>query len=287
MADSPQPPGHWWLPRDDQREASSAFDASVPSTARMYDYYLGGKDNFAADRMAAEQALSVVPQGRRIALANRHFLARAVLRMTEQGIRQFIDLGTGIPTRPSVHEIARQAVPDARVVYVDNDPVVTTHNRACLTADEGIRAIHGDIREPGAILGNDIVRRLVDFNQPVGVLLVAVLHFITDDEGPERIIRAFTDHMVPGSYLALSHITSDGTDPDAMTTIKDAYADASAPAVFRTTTQIREFFAGFTLEPPGLIDVAEWFPYAAVFSASPRKVRFLGGLGRKARRPTP
>jgi hypothetical protein len=256
------------------------IDPAVPSIARMYNYFLGGKEHYPVDRIAAEKALAVVPQGRRIALANRYFMARAVEQMAEHGIDQFIDLGTGIPASPSVHETARETHPRARIVYMDNDPIVTTHNRALLATREGIAAIHGDIRQPEAILDHPAVLELIDFTRPLGVLMVAVLHFITAEEGAERIVRAFTDRMTTGSYLALSHVSSDGTHPEAIATIRDAYTGASAPAVFRPDAEIREFFAGFHLQSPGLIDVVDWFPYTRVFMAPPT-VRVLGGLGRK------
>jgi hypothetical protein len=257
------------------------IDPTVPSPARMYDYYLGGKDNYAVDREAAEKALSVIPWGRKIAQANRYFLSRAVLLMAEEGICQFIDLGTGIPTSPSVHEIARTIQPDARVLYVDNDPVVTAHNRALLTKGEGIEAMQGDIREPDSIFASLEFGQLIDFSQPVGVLFVAVLHFTTDEDDPKGIVRAFTRHLIPRSHLAVSHITSDGTDPGVIAKVQEAYAKASAPAVFRTGAEIRAFFSGFDLIRPGLQDVTQWFPYAAVFRTEQPALRFLAGIGRK------
>jgi S-adenosyl methyltransferase len=285
MPDVPAPPDesadHWWQGGFQDGTVPSGFDASVPSPARMYDYYLGGKDNFAADREAADKALAVVPQGKSIARANRGFLARAVVLMADRGIRQFIDLGTGIPTRPNVHELARGVQRDARVLYVDNDPVVNAYNRALLADSDGIRAVCGDIREPDSILADTDLKQLIDFSQPVGVLFVAVLHFIFDEADPAASVAAFTDQMVSGSYLAISHIASDGTGPEVMATIRDAYAKASAPAVFRTSAQIGAFFGGLDLEPPGLVDVTDWPPAARMCSATPAAVRFLGGVGHR------
>jgi len=280
MPDPPEPSDQQPRARDRYRTDPADIASAVPSAARMYNYVLGGKNHFAADRIAAEQALALVPQARRIALANKYFLGRSVLLMAEQGVSQYLDLGTGIPTSPTVHEIARAANPTARVVYVDSDPVVTVHNRALLAASEGIRAIDGDIRRPEGILNHPSVADLIDFSQPVGVLMVAVLHFITDDEGPGRVVQAFADRMSQGSFLALSHATSEGTDSDAMAAIRDAYAHATAQAVFRPAAQIRGFFTGFEIQPPGLIDVVDWFPYARIFAAS-STVRVLGGLGQK------
>ena len=245
----------------------------------MYDYYLGGKDNYAADRAAAEKVLSVVPHGRQIAQANRHFLAHAVVLMANHGIRQFIDLGTGIPTSPSVHELAKLVQPDAHVLYVDNDPTVTVHNQAILAKSAGVRAIDGDIRKPYGIFTSPALEGFIDFDQPVGVLFVAVLHFITDEDEPEALVKTFKTYMASGSYLALSHITSDGTDPTVMATIRDAYARACAPAIFRTRAQIAAFFIGLEMQPPGLVNVTEWFPFAGRLPAQPA-VGFLGGVAR-------
>lgn len=266
---------------DDDRPVPVGVDPAIPSPARMYDYYLGGKTNYAADREAAEKALSVVPSGRRLARANRYFLMRAVVSMADQGISQFIDLGTGIPTSPNVHELARAIHPEARVLYVDNDAIVAAHSRALLATSNGVQAIQADIREPDSILSSSELAALIDFSKPVGVLLVAVLHFIEDRDRPRDIVRALTGRMVRGSYLALSHITSDGTDRQVMSTVSDAYARASAPAVFRTETEIRAFFEGFDLLEPGLTEVTRWSPYSAAFSTDPSTVRFLAGIGRK------
>ena len=280
MADPTTQPGPWWRSEDEDTAVPAGIDPKVPSPARMYDYYLGGKDNFAADRAAAEKALAVVPNGRQIAQANRHFLAHAVVLMANHGIRQFIDLGTGIPTSPAVHELASMIQPGAHVLYVDNDPTVTVHNQALLAKSAGVRAIHGDIRAPYGIFTSPALEEFIDFDQPVGVLFVAVLHFLTDDDEPETLVKTFRSYMAPGSYLALSHITSDGTDPKVAAAIQDAYARASAPAIFRTRAQIAGFFTGLEMEPPGLVDVTEWFPFAGSVPPGPPAVGFVGGVGR-------
>lgn len=280
MADVTEPPDHrWWRADDDRdRPVPTGVDPTIPSPARMYDYYLGGKDNYGADREAAEKALSVVPFGRRIAQANRYFMMQAVVSMADQGIRQFVDLGTGIPTSPSVHELARAIQPSARVVYVDNDAIVTAHNRALLVQDNRIEAIQADIREPDSIISSPEFRELIDFSQPVGVLFVAVLHFVGDREDPLGIVRAFSSRMTAGSYLALSHITSDGTEPGVMNTIQEVYSQTSASVSFRTRAEIDMFFSGFELVSPGLADVTRWTPNV---TAKPLNLRFLAGLGRK------
>jgi hypothetical protein len=253
------------------------FDPSVPSPARMYDYYLGGKDNFPADREAAEQALSVVPFGREVARANRQFLVRAVMFMAREGIGQFIDLGTGLPTRPNVHEVARSIHPQARVLYVDNDPMVCSHARALLATNDGVAAIQGDIRAPRAILDDPVTRAMIDFTRPVGVLFVAVLHFLTDIDQPWEQVAAFRWRMASGSMLAVSHITSDGTRPDVQATIQDVYAKASAPAVFRTRHEIETSFGGLDLIEPGLVEVGAW---RSLRRCPPAPLGFLGGVAR-------
>lgn len=273
---------HAWRAVGDDHPAPAGINPGVASPARMYDYYLGGKDNFAADRAAAEKALSVVPHGRSVARANRWFLIRAVDYCARQGITQYVDLGTGIPTSPNVHETARVLIPDTRVLYVDNDPVVTTHNRALLAdKQDGVVAAEGDIRDPEGILASPELRQLIDFRQPVAVLLVAVLHFIRDQEDPAGIVRTFIDHMAPGSFLVLSHITSTGTRPEVVATIEEAYRGASAPAVFRTEDQIRAWFGGLELVEPGLVDTADWRNHHGIRLAEPPALRILAGIGRK------
>jgi hypothetical protein len=263
--------------RDSGSVAMPRFDPTVPSPARMYDYYLGGKDNFPADRQAAERALSMVPFGREIARANRQFLARAVTFMAREGIGQFIDLGTGLPTRPNVHDVARSVQPDARVLYVDNDPMVCSHARALLATNDGIAAIQGDVRTPYAILNDPVTRALIDFTRPVGVLFVAVLHFLTDVDRPWEHVAAFRWRMASGSMLAVSHITSDGTPPEVQATIRDVYAEASAPALFRTGQQIESFFGRLDLVEPGLVEVGAW---RSLRPSPPAPLRFLGGVAR-------
>ena len=268
--------GEWWRPASD---GPAEIDFTVPSPARMYDYCLGGKDHFPADREAAEKALSLVPSGRELARANRDFLVRAVAYLAGQGIDQFIDVGTGLAASPNVHEAARSVIPGARVAYVDNDPLVLAHARAMLADSADVIAVRGDARHPFDFMTDDAVRKLIDFSRPVGVLFVAVLHFVTDEENPHGRVAWVRDRVAPGSYLVVSHITSDGTEPAAMNTIQDAYKEASAPAVFRTAGDIARFFDGFELTEPGLAGVAEW--HNPDPEPAPAAVRFLGAVGRK------
>ena len=258
--------------------ARDAVAATTPHPARMYDYFLGGKDNFEADRIAAEQAMSLVPHSRDVAWANRQFLSRAVAAMARAGIDQFIDLGSGFPTSPNVHEVAREIQPGTRVVYVDFDPVVISHNQALFTKAPGIAAIGADLRDPAAVLSHPLLRDLIDFGRPVGVLFVAVLHFVTDDHAPGEIVAAFRQRMAPGSMLALSHITSDGTPQAVQRAIQAAYAAATVPAVFRPQSAIEAFFGDFPLLEPGLVAVADWRPELHTTQVK-STLRFIGAVG--------
>jgi hypothetical protein len=252
-------------------------DPGQPAAARIYDYLLDGKDNYAVDRAAADKVLAVAPDQRRLARANRAFAIRAVRMLGAAGVRQFLDLGTGFPTSPSVHEAAREADPSARVVYVDYDPIVYVHNTALLASDPQVISVQADIRRPAAILDHPQVTRLIDFGQPVGVLCVAVLHLVPEAENPERIIGQFRDHVCAGSYLVLSQFTSD-SDPDAMAELRAVAAGTPVETYFRPRDQIRRFFAGFELVPPGLTDVQDWRPDSI---AAPTRLKIAGAVGRK------
>ncbi len=247
-----------------------------PHPARMYDYYLGGKDNFEADRIAAEKVMSVVTDAQKLAQANREFLVRAVRMMAACGIDQFIDLGTGFPTSPNVHEVSREKHPDVRVVYVDNDPVVVSHNRA-LRSGPGVVSIFGDIRDPDSILSDPELTRAIDFTRPVGVVFVAVLHFVTDDDRPQDIIGAFRSRMAPGSMLAISHLTSDGTSEPVVRTLRQVYAGATAPIVFRTGSEIEALFGGMPLVEPGVVEIQQWRPELRATRVT-STLRWLGGV---------
>ncbi|MCT9930735.1 SAM-dependent methyltransferase [Planotetraspora sp. A-T 1434] len=252
-------------------------DVSVPSSARVYDYLLGGKDNYAVDRKVAEKLLSVAPDTRSVARANRAFLARAVRFLAAQGIRQFIDLGTGIPTPPSVHELAREADPSARVVYVDNDPVVKVHNDALLATDEGVITVEADVRRPEVILADPRLRALIDFSAPVGVLFLTVLHFVTDEEDARGIVARWREEMTSGSYVVISNMTA-GSDPEALRNLRAMTANTPAHSTFRTHDELMRFFDGFELVEPGLLPVQEWRP---LMDHVPTLMVVEGGVGRK------
>jgi hypothetical protein len=260
------------------RMVGKVAPGQVASPARIYDYLLGGKDNYAADRLAAQRAIAAIPEIRKVAKANRRFLVRAVRFAAEQGITQFIDLGTGFPTSPNVHEVARGTCPHAKVIYVDNDPVVTAHNRALRATVPGVVAIAGDIREPQALLADRELAGLIDFSSPVAVLFVAVLHFIRPDEDPAQIVAAFAEPMAPGSYLIVSHGVSDDTDPGAVTGLAEAYGRSGVALVPRTVAEVGSWFGGFELVRPGLVDVTRWYPGQ---TAKPGPVRVVAGAGRR------
>lgn len=255
-------------------------DFSVPSAARMYDYFLGGKDHFEADRKAADQVIAAYPETRTVARANRRFLTRAVWYLAEHGIRQYVDLGSGMPTSPTVHEIARQVRSEARVVYVDNDPVVATHCRSICDGDSGLGFINSDIRAPQGILTELQFSEIIDLSEPVAFLFGAVLHFVPDEDEPKGIVAAFRWRMAPDSYLAISHGVADARSKDVLSEIADVYQGATAPAVPRTAKEIHEFFTGLDLVEPGLADVSRW---RSDMKEKATKIRLLAGLGRKPR----
>ncbi|HEX4062529.1 MAG TPA: SAM-dependent methyltransferase [Streptosporangiaceae bacterium] len=256
------------------------IDVTVPSVARMYDYLLGGKDNFAADRQAAAKLLELVPDAQKVARNNRDFMVRVVRFLAEAGVSQFIDLGTGIPTSPNVHEIARKIVPGARVVYVDHDPVVLAHSRALLATDDGVIAVKADFRDSAEVLGDPGVVRLIDFSRPVAVLILSVLHFIADEENPGGIVSGFAERLAPGGHLVISAITSENMDKGIADGASDLYRAARTPAVARSRAQIQEFFTGFELEQPGLVNSVQWRPDPDT-DTSLTRVHMLAGVGRK------
>jgi hypothetical protein len=238
------------------------FDTSVAHLARIYDYWLGGKDNFAADREAAEQAIAANPGILDSARGNRAFLARAVrFLVVECGIRQFLDIGTGIPTANNTHEVAQSVAPESRIVYVDNDPIVLAHARALLTSDPaGATAyIDADLRDTSAIL--DQAARLLDFSQPVAVMLVAILHMIPDPDDPPAIVRQLMDAVPAGSYLTISHAARD-IRPEAMAEMDKRLNSrlGSARGTPRDKEQVTRFFDGLDLVEPGVVQPHQWRP---------------------------
>jgi hypothetical protein len=264
----------------------AGFDTSVPSPARMYDYWLGGKDNFAADREAAELSARAVPQLPWLARENRDFLRRAVRFCAQQGISQFLDIGSGLPTMDNVHQVAQRVTPDARVVYVDVDPVVVRHAQALLS-NPHTTAIRGDVISPEQILAAPELRARLDFAQPAALLIVAVLHFVPNEDDPYGCVARLVDAMAPGSYLVISHVEVSeqhavGYEPISQTARDLAEARRGMPGIpARTRTEIERFFSGLSLVEPGLTDVWAWRPEAEGVATPSEFMTVLGAVARK------
>lgn len=255
-AESPAPSGP---------DSNDPIGVRYPNTARIWNYQLGGKDNFAVDREASEAANSMVralgvPGGADTAVESRHLLQRMVDYMVSQGVRQFLDLGSGLPSMANTHEIAHRTAPDARIVYVDFDPLVSTHATA-LMAGPNVVTLRADVREPDQVLGDARVRDLLDFGQPVAIMFMCVLHCLWDHEDPWGVVREFRDAVTPGSYLALSHMT-DEAHPEAAEGLFRVSQDLhwNTPLISRSRGDIARFFDGFTLVEPGLVRPAQWRP---------------------------
>jgi SAM-dependent methyltransferase len=260
--------------------APPGVDTRRANIARVYDYWLGGSQNFLADRDLGRQIVAVEPIAREIARANRAFLGRAVRYLAGAGIGQFLDIGSGIPTQGNVHEVAQQASPDCRVVYADTDPVVIAHSQAILAGRPDAAVIRADLRDPAAILADDTVRRLIDFRQPVGLLLVAVLHFIDDADDPWQVVATLRDALAPGSFLVVSHATTDDR-PDLARAVEKVYNGSVAGSwQFRSRAQIEQFFDGFELVEPGLVAAHQWRPDPAAAADAGRLWGLLAGVGR-------
>lgn len=264
-------PGDDWAPR--------GVDPHTPSTARMYDYYLGGKHHYPADRDAAEKVLAAIPDVATAARENRKFLQRAVRVMAEAGIRQFVDLGAGLPTRQNVHQVAQGVDSGATTVYVDHDPVALAHARALLATDDQTTAVDADLRRPGEVLTHPTVAEFIDFNEPVGLLLVAILHFTTDDEGPADVVAGYRERLAPGSHLAISHASNDDVPADAAARGSQVYDQATSTITLRTSDEIRGLFAGVEVLEPGIVRVDQWRPHLADADGT-TPAPMVGGLGR-------
>ncbi|HEX4101745.1 MAG TPA: SAM-dependent methyltransferase [Pseudonocardiaceae bacterium] len=225
-------------------------DPTRPSPARLYDYFLGGTNNLAVDRAAAERFRAVVPEIVDATWANRGFHGRAAVWLAHQGIRQFIDIGSGLPTQNNTHEAVRRVSADARVVYVDNDPMVAAHSGPLLAGDGTTTLIMADVREPDSVLGDPELRRLIDFEEPAGVLMTAVLHFVADEADPWGLVARYMAAVAPGSYLALSHGTYDKMPPNSIEAGNQTYARATERVYLRSRPEVERFFTGLELVPP-------------------------------------
>ena len=240
--------------------APEPINLEVPSAARVWDFFLGGSHNFAVDRQVARAAIAMKPDMPQLACRVRLFLRRAVLAMAEAGIDQFLDIGAGIPTVGSVHETARRILPRARVAYVDHDPIAVAHGRALLKNDEHAVAVHGDLREPKAILADEQVRALLDFDRPIGLLLCWVLHFVPDHDDPPGIMATLRDALAPGSFVALQHATHDAQPPETISMLQMWNAKSPEPMYWRTHAQITNLLTGLTLLEPGVVFLPQWRP---------------------------
>jgi hypothetical protein len=257
-------------------------DIKQANAARVYDYWLGGSHNFLADQDLGRAIVAVEPNARAGARANRAFLGRAVRFLAAAGIRQFLDIGSGIPTQGNVHEVAQEASPGARVVYADIDPVAIAHSKSILAGNENAAIIEGDARDPHKILADPAVRRLIDLGQPVGLLLVMVLHFIADADDPWQIVATLRDALPSGSYLVLAHAASDSRPAVAQAAETVYNRSVSTDIHMRPRADIMRFFDGFELLDPGLVYIPQWRPDSpADVPADPSKFWVLVGVARK------
>ena len=260
---------------------SASTDTTVPNAARVYDYMLGGGHNFAADRAFAEEMEQIMPGAHVYASATRAFVDRTVRWLAEQGIHQFLDIGSGIPTVGNVHQIAQRATPHARVVYIDIDPVAVAHSEALLTADPHTQIFQADLAHPDQVLSHPGVLKLLDFTQPVAVLLNAVVHFLPDTAHPEQVLSQLRDAVAPGSYLTLTHGTAIQQADlfDQQNCARQLYQRTPTALYFRTPEQIRDLLTGWDLTDPGLVPVADWNPTPDLFQ--PATPGMLAAIGRK------
>ncbi|NSC24818.1 hypothetical protein FM076_28150 [Streptomyces albus subsp. chlorinus] len=262
--------------------APHGIDLAVPSVSRMYDYYLGGSHNFEVDREAARRAMRAWPGLPKIMQANRAFMRRAIRFAVGEGVTQFLDIGSGIPTFGNVHEVAHALDRGAHVVYVDHDPVAVAHSRAVLEGDKRVGIVSADFRSPQDILDSPEVEELLDLDRPVALMLVALLHFLEDRDEPAKCLAELARRLAPGSLLVLTHASTEtGPRHDGGAGLRQVYSTASAPLVFRTDNEIQRFFEEFEMVEPGLVPVPCWRPDsppeyedAAVFSG-------YAGVGRK------
>ncbi len=261
--------------------APAGINASVPHSARMYDYWLGGKDNFAADRAMAQAFEGAIPTIRTMAAENRKFVHRIARHLVATGIRQFLDIGTGIPTRPNLHEVAQAIAPETRVVYVDNDPIVLAHARALMVSAEQGRSeyIDADLRDPESILDDRALLETLDLERPVALTLIAILMLLDDDDDPWGKVRVLMDALPSGSYLALTHPSQD-FNPEAMAEVVAAAKQGRMTLVPRTRQEVARFFDGWELIEPGLVPVMAWRPSDGV-PADPNAAYYWAGVARK------
>ncbi|GAA2500230.1 SAM-dependent methyltransferase [Streptomyces gobitricini] len=264
--------------------APPGIDISVPSVSRVYDYYLGGSHNFEVDREAARKAMEYLPGLPKIMQANRAFMRRAVRYAVSEGITQFLDIGSGIPTFGNVHEVAQSAAPGARVVYVDHDPVAVAHSRAVLEGNDHADVLAADLRKPQDILTAPETGALLDLDRPVALLLVAVLHFVQDCDEPHRVLAELRDALAPGSLLILTHASYEGIPlpQERAGGAVAVYKDIRNPLIMRSREEVTRFFDGFDVLEPGVVPMPRWRPENPVDQEDPYAFSGFAGVGRKA-----
>ncbi|MCX4672036.1 SAM-dependent methyltransferase [Streptomyces sp. NBC_01381] len=264
--------------------APQGIDITMPSVSRIYDYYLGGSHNFEVDRDAARRAMEFMPGLPKIMQANRAFMRRAVRFAVDEGISQFLDIGSGIPTFGNVHEVAQQADPDARVVYVDHDPVAVAHSRAVLEGNDRAGIVAADLRKPRDILGSSEVKGLLDLERPVALLLVAVLHFVEDAYDPYTAVAELRDALAPGSVVVLTHASYEGMPIPAEQAGQTVgvYKDIRNPLIMRSREEIARFFEGYDMVEPGLVPMPHWRPDTSPEEEDPYAFSGFAGVGRRA-----
>ncbi|MFB6553033.1 SAM-dependent methyltransferase [Streptomyces sp. NPDC056405] len=265
-----------WAPR--------SIDISVPSVSRIYDFYLGGSHNFEVDREAARRAMEFMPGLPKIMQANRAFMRRAVRFAADEGIDQFLDIGSGIPTFGNVHEVAARSRPGARVVYVDHDPVAVAHSEAVLAGNDDSDVVAADLLKPQEILASPQVERLIDLNRPVALLLVAILHFVEDADDPYAAVAELTEALAPGSLLVLTHASYEGIPLPAERAggAVDVYKEIRNPLIMRSREEIARFFEGYDMVEPGLVPMPRWRPGEAPEDEDPYTFSGFAGVGRTA-----
>ncbi|MGD1218945.1 MULTISPECIES: SAM-dependent methyltransferase [Streptomyces] len=265
-----------WAPR--------SIDISMPSVSRMYDYYLGGSHNFEVDREAARKAMEFMPGLPKIMQANRAFMRRAVRFAADEGIDQFLDIGSGIPTFGNVHEVAQSARPGAHVLYVDHDPVAVAHSEAVLRDNDDADVLAADLLKPHEILASPQLQRLIDLNRPVALLLVAILHFVEDADDPYGAVAELRDALAPGSLLIVTHASYEGIPlpPERAEGAVDVYKNIRNPLIMRSREQIARFFEGYDMVEPGLVPMPDWRPDTASEDEDPYSFSGFGGVGRTA-----
>jgi len=271
----------------DELQIPAGVDPGVPAPARMYDYFLGGRNNFPADRDAAERVRDVIPEVIDAAWANRGFHQRAARWLAEQGIGQFIDIGSGLPTVGNTHDVVQKVLPSARVVYVDNDPLVLAYSADLLKGNPLTTVVLADLRDPDGVLGHPELRALIDFAEPVGLMMTAVVHFVAPPLDPWGLVATYTRALAPGSYLALSQVTDEKTPPASVRTAEEMYSRASENLYFRSRADVERFFAGLEMvspsphTPAAVVHVGEWGAEDPALADSDGSRWLYCGVGRR------